>query len=157
MTGQAPAIAAVRCNPFGHSTGRGGDRGPRHLAGGLYTAAYEGEQKWYCPNLADGRYRMTCACGHVGQVMPLCYPHVAMIGRRMAGICPPCVMPPEALDLHERVNAATARVARLMAGPPAPDAIRAAIARVEDLGRMMSELVERGVAHRCPLTVTEVS
>jgi hypothetical protein len=156
----APAVPAVltgRCNPFGHSTGRGGDAGPRHLAGGLYTAAYEGAQKWFCPNAADGRYRMSCACGHVGQEMKLCYAHVAMITRRMSRVCPPCVMPPQALALHEQVSSAQAAVGRLMLGRADPLAIRAAIAQVEDLGRMMNELVERGVAHKCPLTLTEIS
>jgi hypothetical protein len=47
---EAPGVAVERCNPFGHSTGKGGDRGPRHLMGGLYSAAHEGEKKWFCPS-----------------------------------------------------------------------------------------------------------
>jgi len=153
----APGMIVDRCNPFGHSTGRGGDRGPRHLAGGLYSPAYEGDKKWFCPNRADGRYRMRCECGHVGQEMHLCYPHVAMISRRMSRICPPCVMPPEALDLHERITAAQARVAALMQAGANYEAVRAAASRADDLGQAMTELVTRGIAHRCQLTLTEVS
>lgn len=155
----APGLAVVRCNPFGHSTGRGGDRGPRHLMGGLYGPQYEGDKKWFCPNRADGRYRMTCQCDppHRGQEMPLCYPHVAMIGKRMAGICPPCVMPPEALALHERIQAAQAGAVMLARGGADRATVGRAIAEAEQLGLMMTDLVKRGVAHRCPLTLTEVS
>lgn len=155
----APGIIVVRCNPFGHTTGRGGDRGPRHLLGGLYGPQYEGAKKWFCPNPADGRYRMTCQCDppHRGQEMPLCYPHVATIGRRMAGICPPCVMPPEALALHERIQAAQAGAALLIRGHADPQAIQRAISEAEQLGQMMTELFTRGVIHQCRLTVTEVS
>lgn len=158
-SGAAPGIIVVRCNPFGHTTGRGGDRGPRHLMGGLYSAAYEGAKKWYCPNPAEGRYRMTCQCDppHRGQEMPLCYPHVAMISRRMAGICPPCVMPPEALALHERVQAAQAGAAILIRARAGRDLIDRAVSEAEQLGQMMNELVARGIAHRCRLTLTEIS
>lgn len=154
---EAPGIIVVRCNPFGHTTGRGGDRGPRHLMGGLYGPAYEGAKKWYCPNPADGRYRMTCACGHRGQEMPLCYSHVAMIGRRMAGICPPCVMPPEALALHQRIQAAQAGAVMLMRGGADRETIARAVSEADQLGLMMTELVERGIAHRCRLMLTEIS
>lgn len=154
---EAPGIVVVRCNPFGHSTGRGGDRGPRHLMGGLYSAAFEGEKKWYCPNPSDGRYRMTCSCGHRGQEMHLCYQHVQMIGRRMAGICPPCVMPPAALELHGRITAAQAGVSLLMRGGADPATVQRAVSEAEQLGQMMTELVLRGVAHKCQLTLTEIS
>jgi hypothetical protein len=157
-TPEAPAgILVRRCNPYGHSTGRGGDRGPRHLGGGLWGPEYEGAQKWQCINPADGRYRMTCACGHRGQEMWLCYPHVAMISKRQAGICPPCVMPPAALELHERITAAQGDTAILSMAGADPARIRAAVAKAEQLGAAMTELVTRGVAHRCPLILTEVS
>jgi hypothetical protein len=107
--------------------------------------------------MADGRYRMACACGHVGQVMPLCYAHVAMIGKRQAGVCPPCVMPPEALELHERIKRAQGRVALLVAIGAPPAEVSAAVSAAEGLGLMMTDLVIRGIAHRCPLHLTEVS
>jgi hypothetical protein len=107
--------------------------------------------------MAEGRWRMACECGHVGQIMPLCYGHVAMISKRQAGVCPPCVMPPAALELHERIKHAQGRAAVLsMLGAPA-EQVSAAITAAEGLGAMMTDLVVRGVAHRCPLTLTEVS
>lgn len=153
----APGIVVARCNPFGHSVGRGGDRGPRHLMGGLYSAAYEGAKKWYCPNPMDGRYRMVCQCGHRGQEMPLCYSHVAQIGKRMSGVCPPCVMPPAALELHQRIQNAQAGAAMLLRGGADPATVGRAVSEAEQLGQMMTELVTRGIAHRCQLTLTEVS
>lgn len=155
---EAPAgILLGRCNPYGHSTGRGGDAGPRHLGGGLWGPEFEGRQKWQCTNLADGRYRMECGHGHRGQVMPLCYAHVAMISKRQAEVCPPCVMPPEALELHEAITRAQGHVAALVAMGAGPEYVRAAVARAEALGAAMTDLVVRGIAHRCHLTLTEVS
>lgn len=153
------AVHLLRCNPYGHSTGPGGDRGPRHLMGGLYGPEYEGRQKWRCESPADGWWRMTCRCDppHRGQKMPLCYPHVQMIGRRQAGICPPCVMPPQALVLHEEIQRAAGRVSALIRAGADPLTVGIAIARHEDLGRAMTELVTRGIAHKCPLKLTEIS
>jgi hypothetical protein len=153
--GSAPGIVVARCNPFGHGT----DRGPKHLMGGLYSAAYEGAQKWFCPNRVDGRYRMTCQCDppHRGQVMDLCIAHVAQIGRRMSGVCPPCVMPPAALELHQRIQAAQAGVTLLMRGRAPREVVQRAVSEADQLGEMMNELVVRGIAHRCQLTLTEVS
>lgn len=155
----SPGFVVARCNPFGHGVGPGGDRGPRHLMGGLYPAAYEGAKKWYCPQPVDGRYRMSCQCDppHRGQVMDLCYGHVQQIGRRMSGVCPPCVMPPQALELHQRINGAQAGVQLLMRGGAPREVVAAAVAEVDSLSAMMTELVLRGVAHKCRLTLTEVS
>jgi hypothetical protein len=157
--GTAPGIIVARCNPFGHSVGRGGDNGPRHLMGGLYSAAHEGAKKWYCTNPVDGRYRMTCQCDppHRGQEMPLCYSHVQQIGRRMSGVCPPCVMPPQARALHELIQAAQGLAAGYARQGAPAEIVRAAVARADDLGLQMTELVLRGVCHRCQLTLTEVS
>ena len=153
----APGLIVERCNPYGHTTGRGGDRGPRHLGGGLWPAAYEGAKKWKCENRADGWYVMTCRCGHQGQKMPLCYPHVAMIGRRQSGVCPPCVMPPEALELYQACNRAQAEVVALHMRGADEALIKQGISKANDLGLAMTELVLRGVCHRCRLTLTEVS
>lgn len=155
----AYGLIAARCNPFGHSSGPGGDRGPKHLMGGLYSAAYEGAKKWVCENRSDGRYRMTCQCDppHRGQLMELCYPHVAQIGRRMAGVCPPCVMPPEARALHQLIQDAQSLAAGYAAQGAPAEIVRAAVDRADDFGLQMTELVLRGIAHRCQLTLTEVS
>jgi hypothetical protein len=80
-----------------------------------------------------------------------------MIGKRSAGVCPPCVMPPEALELHERIRAAQGRAATLAMLGAEPAAVAAAVGVAEQLGAMMTDLVIRGIAHRCPLTLTEVS
>lgn len=154
---QAPGLIVERCNPYGHTTGRGGDRGPRHLGGGLWPAAYEGAKKWRCENRADGWYVMTCRCGHKGQRMPLCYGHVEMIGRRQSGVCPPCVMPPEALELYDACRRAQADVVALHLRGADEALIRRGIDKANDLGLQMTDLVLRGIAHRCRLTLTEVS
>lgn len=151
----APAVIIQRCNPFGHASQFGG--GPRHLMGGLYDARYEGRIKWECTNPATGRYRMTCRCEHQGQVMPLCTAHVYMIQKRMAGICPRCVMPPEALALFEDIKRTQGNVIALHARGAERPVILAAITRAEELGQMMNDLVIRGIAHRCPLIVSEIS
>lgn len=157
-TVEAPGVILARCNPYGHTTGRGGARGPKHLLGGLYGPEYEGEIKWECRNPADGTYRMTCECEHRGQEMLLCYEHVRMIGKRQAGICPPCVMPPEARELHEAIGRARTDVLRLTGMPGiSRDYLLAAIGRENDLSTAMTELYLRGIIHRCPLTLTEIS
>lgn len=152
-----PALHLERCNPYGHTTGRGGDRGPRHLLGGLYGPEYEGAKKWVCENLADGYWVMTCACGHKGQRMPLCYPHVAMISKRQSQICPPCVMPPAARALYEDITRAQAHVVALHLAEAPGEQIRAGVSIAEGLALEMTLMYEQGFIHRCPLTLTEVS
>jgi hypothetical protein len=66
-------------------------------------------------------------------------------------------MPPAAVALHERIEAAQAGAVMLARGGADRAAVRAAISEAEQLGQMMTELVTRGVAHRCPLTLTEIS
>lgn len=84
------------CNPFGYEDSDvkvlGGTRDPN-------LEAYQ----WQCRNYAQARYWMVCANGHRGRVT-LCYAHVWMISRRMAGLCPRCALPPRARDLEERCN-----------------------------------------------------
>jgi len=150
----APAIVVTRCNPFGHAT----DAGPRHLMGGLYGPEYEGRIKWECTNPSDGVWRMECAHGHRGQPMNLCRPHVGMIAKRMAGICPPCVMPPVARGLFEDIKRAQgAYASAYMTGVRDPAILRPLEARANELAEAMNELVADGTCHRCPLTLTERS
>lgn len=150
----APAVHLLRCNPYGHSTGAGGDRGPKHLMGGLYGPQYEGGMKWQCQSAADGWYVMTCRCGHKGQRMPLCGPHVLEIGRRQSSVCPPCAMPPRARELHEAIGRARSAIvsAHMMGWSTAE-----AVSRHEALAVEMTELYHRGIIHRCPLILSEVS
>lgn len=150
----APAIVVTRCNPFGHGT----DAGPKHLLGGLYGPEYEGKIKWVCENPADGRFYMECAHEHRGQDMHLCRPHVAMIQKRMSGICPRCVMPPGARGLHEDINRAQGAYAQaFIFGARDPAILGPLEARANQLCEAMNELVANGTCHRCPLTIHERS
>jgi len=152
----APAVLTRRCNPFGHAT----DAGPRHLLGGLYGPEYEGGNKWFCENAATLRVRMTCRCGHRGQPMDLCQPHVIEIQKRQSDTCPPCANPPVALGLIEAMRAieteivATARQdSGLIPGPRARFLAR----QMEQHQAQMNELMARGIIHKCPLTLEEIS
>jgi hypothetical protein len=147
----AGTLLHTRCNPYGHEDG-----GPRHLLGGLYGPEYEGKNKWHCPNLADRRARMECKCGHRGQPMDLCQDHHGEIQRRQAGCCPPCAWPPAAIDLKERIDYANQQLA--MMGPLVFTPRGARLRReAEDATAAMNELVDLGLIHRCPLTLTEIS
>lgn len=152
-SGVAPAIITKRCNPFGHGT----DRGPKHLMGGLYGPEYEGRIKWNCEAAAEVVAYMDCKCGHVGPQMDLCRPHVAMIGKRMSGICPPCVMPPQALGLFEDIKRAQGAFADAYMAGLDRSILGPLEARANQLCEAMNELVTRGICHRCPVTLHERS
>ena len=146
------AVVAVRCDPFGHGT----DRGPRHLMGGLFGAAYEGPWKWRCLNTADGRFIMTCPYGHQGDPRYLCYPHVMMITRRMSGVCTRCALPPEARELWEDQQRYSGMLARAKeAGDYAE--LRRVLSRLDDLGRLSVEQVQRGIVRKVPMRLEEIS
>lgn len=148
----APAIITQRCNPFGHAS----DAGPRHLMGGLYGPEYEGKIKWNCEAAAEVRAYMECRHGHRGQDMALCRAHVAEIGKRMAGICPPCVMPEIARGLFEDIRRAQGSYASAyMAGIRDMAILGPLEARANQLSEAMNELVANGTCHRCKLTLHE--
>jgi hypothetical protein len=155
-SGAGAGVLVRRCNPFGAETG-----GPKHLEGGFYPSAQVGEHAWECHARADLRCRMTCRCGHKGQLMDLCNGHVMMIRKRMSGVCPRCAHPPAELEIQlgmqrVRVDAAIAvRQARDARG--AAEIQQAAAGRLWGLQAALDKLVERGTVHRCPLTLTEVS
>ena len=146
------ALVAVRCDPFGHGT----DRGPRHLFGGLFGTAYEGPYKWACPNPSDGRFVMTCPFGHTGEPRHLCYPHVRMIGRRMSGVCTRCAMPPAAVELWEDQQRYSGM---LVAARDAGDGAecRRLLSKLDDLGRLAVEHVERGIVRKVHMKLEEIS
>lgn len=145
------AFTAQRCNPYGHESG-----GPKHLFGGLFTSAYEGPYKWTCQSRADGRFVMSCEYGHTGPVIPLCYPHVYMIGKRMSGVCTRCAMPPEARDVWEDLQRQYTRFAR---AKQADDqrAMRSIALKIEDLNQLSIEQVMRGIARKTPMQLREIS
>jgi hypothetical protein len=152
------------CDPYGAET-------RIKLMGGLHPESQLGRHMWHCPRLAGGTYGMVCECGHRGQPMPLCGPglvrgpdgrmmyhpgHVAELTRRQAGVCPKCVWPPEAIVLKEVNDAAEQELrAALMFGDRAAEA-RAKL-KMLDAGKGLDELAARGVVHKCPLHLEEVS
>ena len=146
------AVVAVRCDPFGHGT----DRGPRHLMGGLFGTAYEGPYKWACPNPSDGRFVMTCPYGHIGEPRHLCYPHVAQIGKRMAGVCTRCALPPEAVRLWEDQQRYSGMLVRARDAGDRAELARI-MSKLDDLGKLSIEQVERGVVRKVQMTLREIS
>jgi hypothetical protein len=153
-----------RCDPYGAET-------RIKLMGGLYPEQYLGRHMWHCPREAAGTYRMVCRCGHRGQPMPLCGPgyvqapdgqwiphpgHVHEISRRQAGACPRCVWPPEARTLHEAHQHYERELHAAMVTQNAAAANRIKQAML-DAGNKLQELNDRGIIHKCPLHLEEVS
>lgn len=136
------------CNPYGVE-----DDTPVVL-GGLRNPDREA-YAWQCLNYANGRYRMSCVNGHTGLAMRLCYPHVWMIQRRQAGICPRCVMPPRARELDEKAN----HIMRDLHNPHIRlEEKRRMMAALEDVQAEMDEMRGRGtITNGAPLTLTEIS
>lgn len=149
--GASPAFNAARCNPYGHETG-----GPKHLFGGLFSSAAEGPYKWTCQSRADGRYVMYCPAGHTGPVIELCYAHVYMIGKRMAGVCTRCAMPEEAREVWEDLQRQYTQFTR---AKNADDqrAMRSIALRIEDLNQLSVEQVMRGIVRKIPMQLREIS
>ena len=165
-------LLAGRCNPYGAESG-----GPRRVLGGLYgpgSAATPGmglpanvaQGEWLCDQPAQVRARMTCECGHQGQVMPLCSWHdeVSWMGevvggtirrvkrtirmrghfeeiqRRQSGSCPRCLFPGEFAAAQKDVEAWAYELALLHAGgrwdTPRAAEIRA---KVEAIGQRFDQ------------------
>lgn len=146
------AVVTVKCDPFGHGT----DRGPRHLMGGLFGTSYEGPYKWQCPNRADGRFVMTCPHGHKGEPRYLCYAHVAMITRRMSGVCTACALPAEARELWEDQQRYSGMLAAARHAGDQREVTRL-LSRLDDIGRKSVEQVQRGIARKVPMRLEEIS
>lgn len=163
-------LLTARCDPYGAESGI-------RLLGGMFPENQVGRIMWHCQAPAEARYRMICTggrygarvapgseleygylCegGHRGQPMPLCRQHRISIGRRQAGLCPACAFPPVARELIEVLTARTNDMHTAFSlGFLAAAASLGAI--VEDLTNQTTELSERGVIHRCPLKLVEVS
>lgn len=160
-------IMRQRCDPYGRES-------RIHLMGGLYAesrASATALEIGFCPRPAEGVYRMVCRCEHRGQRMPLCGPglvqdargewyphpgHVASIQSRQASLCPPCAFPPAARELQEAMEARALDIANA----EAHGLLRARavlIGAMERLREQMQELTDRGLIHKCPLKLVEVS
>ncbi len=159
------------CDPYGAES-------RIQLLGGMYPESHVGRIMWHCGKPADaGRFRMTCTggaygyrttpgmgivtawqCpgGHKGQPMPLCVGHRRELARRQAGLCPACAWPPQARTLTEALERCQAdmhqamRLGYLVAAAKLGDTFA-------DLTAQMNELNERGIVHRCPLRLEEIS
>ena len=153
-TGGAAGLLVQRCTAYGDME-RGG---PKHLEGGFYDLTHLGEHYWQCKARADGKWTMTCKCGHKGQVQDLCNGHVMMISKRGSGVCPRCVHPPEEVAIQEAMKAA--REDRGLYAGTLTDreaAAGRALSKLWSLQAELDELVARGIVHRCGLTLSEVS
>lgn len=132
----APAVLLGRCNPYGAETG-----GPRRVMAGLHGPAsaacdpddlpglpvHVQQGEWSCPQPAVVRVRMTCRCGHQGDIMPLCswheetvtggemvagtfrrvtrvqrtMGHYEMISRRQSSACLRCMFPGQYAEFYK--------------------------------------------------------
>jgi hypothetical protein len=144
-----------RCSAYEDKPGAG----PKHLEGGFYDLRSLGPHIWICKARADVKVVMGCRCGHKGQPQWLCNGHRAMIARRASGVCPACVHPPAEVELQARME----RIRLDPANYRAADATTLArnqersVSQLWDIQAELNELVERGIVHRCGLTMTEVS
>jgi hypothetical protein len=137
-----------RCDPFGYESG-----GPKHLEGGFYSTDSLGPHLWQCKARADARYRHTCRCGHQGKPKWLCPGHVYMIGKRMSGVCPPCAHPPAEIEIQASMH----QVRQSAAPGMSTIELMGLQGKLWDLQDRLNELVTRGLVHRCPVRLTEVS
>lgn len=163
-------LLTTRCDPYGAES-------RIRLLGGMAPDSQLGKIMWHCEAQAAGRFRMICtggvygeriaadggqlpaySCrgGHRGQPMPLCADHRRGIASRQAGLCPACAWPPEARDIQEALQRCQIDMRRAMALGYLVAAAKLGQAH-QDLEAQMTELTQRGIAHRCALTLIEVS
>jgi hypothetical protein len=163
MTGPNGLIRQ-RCDPYGAES-------RIRLLGGLVGEEHLGKHMWHCDRLSGGTFRMVCAHGHRGQPMPLCLPglvrapdgsmmfhpgHVAELSRRQSDACPACLFPPEGRMHMEADRAGQRELAEAMVFGDRLGQARAK-RKMLDAGAAMDELMTRGIVHKCPLHLEEVS
>lgn len=163
-------LLTQRCDPYGAES-------RIQLMGGIYPESRVGRIMWHCKALAAARYTMVCTggsygyrtaadggplpafeCpgGHKGQPVPLCADHRRQIAKRQAGLCPACVSPPqarelmEAMETRQRDQSNAVALGYYVAAAKLGDVL-------ENLQGQMNELLARGIVHRCPLRLEEVS
>lgn len=162
-------LLTARCDPYGAES-------RIQLMGGIYDESHTGRIKWHCEKQARARYRMICAggdygtrtapdggivaatvCpgGHQGQPMALCDDHRREIARRQAGACPACLYPAEARATIAQLEQVQAQIAGL--GFFRLPELAALTSRSDQLMAAGDEMIARGVIHKCPLNLVEVS
>ena len=146
--GGASGLLLQRCDPFGYESG-----GPKHLEGGFYQTNALGPHLWHCTARADARYRYICRCGHKGRDAWLCNGHVGMIRQRMSGVCPPCAHPPAEMEIQAQMQGVRQRAAVGMSAV----ALAALEGQLWVLQDRLNTLVAKGIVHRCPVQLVEVS
>lgn len=144
-----------RCNPYGHAT----DAGPKHLLGGAFSSAHEGDIKWNCENPAAWRGRMHCTRidTHVGPVMELCADHVQEIQRRQAGFCTRCGIPPVARGCMEAIEHIQQEIAAMSGGIVAGARMRELERQLAGYQDQMTHLFHTGQIRVTPMRLVEVS
>lgn len=191
----APAVLLGRCNPYGAETG-----GPRRVMAGLHGPASAAcapadlpglpenvqQGEWSCPQPAVVRVRMTCGCGHTGDVMNLCswhdevswhgemvagtirrvsstvrvMGHFEMISRRQAGACIRCLYPGQYAEFYKALFRHQQELAQLR-DTGQWESPRAAHKRtvIEDIVKQFDagQQSAGGPIHRCPMKLVPVS
>lgn len=169
VTGNTGLLTA-RCDPYGAES-------RIQLMGGLYPENMVGRIMWHCDEPAAARYRMRCVggqygerssagagivpaymCpgGHKGQVMALCISHRKEIAKRQAGLCPRCANPEHLrpqIEALEGLQRAMSQAQTIGHWP----AMARLTAQMEPLQEALTGYYHRGLIHRCPLQLVEVS
>lgn len=186
-------ILLGRCNPYGAETG-----GPRRVMGGLHgpasaaldPAAMPGlpqsviQGEWACPQQAQVRVKMTCQCGHTGNVMELCswhdeviwhteyvagtfrrvsqlarrHGHYEEIQRRQAGACIRCLYPGRYTEDYKSLFAWQQELAYLRDyGQWYSARANYVRGKIEDIVARFDEGNADGTIHRCPMRLDQVS
>ena len=185
----AASLLLGRCNPYGAETG-----GPQRVMGGLHGPAsaatpemdlpeHVAQGEWSCPQPAQVRVKMTCACGHTGRIMELCSwhdewvfgsdplnfgrtlktmirarGHYEEIQRRQAGACTRCLYPGQAPEWHHTIMAWQGELAWLHDTRQWMTPRRVQVQQhITDLVAKFDEAAARGDIHRCPMRLIPVS
>ena len=118
-----------------------------------------------------------CDGGHKGQVMDLCAIHVRQfsVGPRKPGwnkdktvphgivggtvaneMCPACVAPPQVRELMLRADFLQAQLSAMVIHG-IMNRVVAIESELDQVRRALDEMNERGISHKCPLKLVEVS
>lgn len=164
-------LLTARCDPYGAES-------QIRLLGGMYPESWNGNIHWHCSKQARARYRMTCTggeygqrvaadggilpvhiCdgGHVGVIMPLCDDHRRGIAKRQSDMCPACMWPPQGRMLQEQADYLQMAIAQRRGDWARAGEIAGLMSQLDQVIAGFNHLMERGIVHKCPLRLIEVS